>query len=91
MVEKYGKGEMNTQKCKTCSYEQVIHSAGVHVSENGAVKVYAEEDFFWCPNCVDPFEILNEHQKGMFQYVLSHTLRSGTHGCICFTTLGFRN
>lgn len=62
---------MSTQKCKTCAYEQVIHSAGVHMNENGCIQVYSEEDFFFCPNCSDPFENLNEHQKGMFQHALT--------------------
>ena len=51
MVSKYGAGETKTQKCKSCSYEQVIYSSGVHVSESGSVRVYGDEDTFHCPNC----------------------------------------
>ena len=51
MVSKYGAGETKTQKCKSCSYEQVIYSSGAHVSESGSVRVYGDEDTFHCPNC----------------------------------------
>jgi hypothetical protein len=66
LVEKYGVGNTSTRKCKSCSYEQVICSSGVHVSDNGAVKVYADEDTFHCPTCDkdDPFEVSNAYEKG---------------------------
>lgn len=54
MVSKYGAGKTRTQKCKSCQYEQDICSSGVHVSENGSVKVYDDEDAFHCPNCDKP-------------------------------------
>ena len=74
MVSKYGEGKTRTQKCKSCSYDQVIYSSGVHISENGSVKVYDNEDAFRCPNCDehdtpdvqntiendDPFDVLQD-------------------------------
>lgn len=51
LIQKYGEGGRHVRKCDTCHYEQVIHSAGVHVSPDGSIKVYAEPDEFSCPNC----------------------------------------
>ncbi|XP_046861921.1 uncharacterized protein LOC124455277 [Xenia sp. Carnegie-2017] len=51
MINMYGKGESHLQKCPTCDYEEELKSGGVHVTENGAVIVYANDDQFSCPNC----------------------------------------
>lgn len=51
LTQKYGKGKTSLRKCETCDYEQVIQSAGVHASESGAIKVYADDDKFSCPKC----------------------------------------
>ena len=61
---------------KSCSHDQVLYSSGVHISENGSVKVCDNEDAFHCPNCDeqdtpelqsaiendDPFEVLWGHK-----------------------------
>lgn len=51
LKRKYGEGENSIRKCETCDYEQVIYSGGVHETEDGCLRVYAEEDKFSCPNC----------------------------------------
>jgi len=51
ITQKYGKGKTNLRKGETCDYEKVIQSAGIHVSESGAIKVYADDDKFSCPKC----------------------------------------
>ncbi len=51
MIKKYGKSQSNVQKCNMCEYEQVINSAGVANLESGCVRVYADDDEFFCPNC----------------------------------------
>lgn len=53
LIEKYGQGETDIVRCDNCHYEQLIHSAGVHITEGGSVKVYADKDTFCCPNCDD--------------------------------------
>lgn len=67
LVEKYGKGNIGTRKCSSCSYEQAIQRSGVHADESGCVQVYAEDDKFICPNCdeEDPLEILNTSEDGI--------------------------
>ena len=42
---------MSIHKCNTCDYEKEVHSAGVHMSTDGSLKVYSEDDEFQCPNC----------------------------------------
>lgn len=61
LKEKYGDGDKHVRKCETCDYEQVIHSAGVHVSEGGAIKVYTDADVFSCQNCEK--DNMNEHRS----------------------------
>lgn len=52
MEERYGSGHTFTERCQTCGYESdIMLSSGVHVSESGSVKVYCEDDSFFCPNC----------------------------------------
>ena len=51
LVSNYGQGESHLQKCPTCEYEEELKTSGVHVSEGGAVIVYAADDEFSCPNC----------------------------------------
>ena len=68
LTQKYGKGKTRLRKCETCDYEQVIQSAGVHVSESGAIKVYANDDNFSCPKCDGNEDNLDEvpESKGSF-------------------------
>jgi hypothetical protein len=51
MEDSYGSGSVNCETCPDCGYETELHSAGVHVSENGAVAVFADADRFVCPFC----------------------------------------
>ena len=40
------------RKCETCHYEQWIRTAGTHVTENGSIQVFVDDDDeFLCPNC----------------------------------------
>ena len=68
LTQKYGKGKTSLRKCETCDYEQVIQSAGVHVSESGPIKVYADDDKFSCPKCDGNEDNLDEvpESKGSF-------------------------
>ena len=93
MVSKYGDGKTRTQKCKSCSYDQVLYSSGVHISENGSVKVYDNEDAFHCPNCDeqdtpevqnaiendDPFEVLQELSEKDDSLEMQDTTMGGTY------------
>lgn len=65
LVENYGLGKTKIKKCKSCWYEQAIESSGVHVSQNGAVKVYADPDPFYCPTCHTYESCEDANEKGM--------------------------
>lgn len=51
LVQKYGQGEVTTEKCNICGFEQEKHSSGVHETEGGSLKVYAADDALICTNC----------------------------------------
>ena len=81
MVSKYDQGESHLQKCPTCEYEEELKTSGVHVSEGGAVSVYAADDEFSCPNCSsgknDQAEtwyvnICRHNNNVSYQYVLGY-------------------
>lgn len=74
LTQKYGKGKTSLRKCETCDYEQVIQSAGVHVSESGAIKVYADDDKFSCPKCDGNDDNLDEvpESKGSLHLIVSN-------------------
>jgi hypothetical protein len=52
LTSKYGRGTMLSEKCPKCGYEVELFSAGVHESESGALRVYADDDQFICPRCI---------------------------------------
>ena len=60
MENSYGSGSVDLQTCPNCGYETELRSAGVHVSENGAVAVFADGDPFICPFC----EVTGESSMG---------------------------
>lgn len=73
MVEKYGQGEITIQKCQTCGNEQMIRSAGVHVTEGGSVMVFADQDEFSCPRCgSDEFDELSNGCSGKWYEGIKH-------------------
>ena len=42
---------MREVTCPDCGFEDVIASAGTHVSAGGAVSVYSQDEVFVCPHC----------------------------------------
>ena len=74
LTQKYGKGKTSLRKCETCDYEQVIQSADVHISESGAIKVFADDDKFSCPKCDGNEDYLDEvpESKGSLHLIVSN-------------------
>lgn len=51
LVEKYGHGEVFTETCPTCGFQEELYSSGVHES-SGCLKIYSVDDEFECPRCI---------------------------------------
>lgn len=50
-MNKYGRGKLFSEKCQNCGHKEELLTDGVHESESGGIRVYAEDDMFSCGKC----------------------------------------
>jgi len=49
----YGEGDILEETCPKCGYQVELYSAGVHESNSGVLRIYADDDQFICPRCIE--------------------------------------
>jgi hypothetical protein len=51
LIKKYGEGKKLEKKCINCGTATKIRTSGVHISDNGCIGVFSDDDDFECSDC----------------------------------------